>query len=116
VKGADELCVPAGQTPVPTKGYEGGGFKEGSGPELVIRGAAANGHQPGPDWPLIQRLVRIVHTAPGGGLHREELAEKLGIPARGPSMREALMIAYRNRKIDFCRQYVVKPVRPKERP
>jgi hypothetical protein len=61
-----------------------------------------------PDWALIRRLVRIVHNDPCGGLHREELAEKLGLPARAPELTTALMIAYRNRKISFCRQYVVK--------
>jgi hypothetical protein len=58
---------------------------------------------------LINRIARIVHNAPGGGLHRLELADMLGLPARGPSMREALGIAYRRHRIDFCRQYVVKP-------
>jgi hypothetical protein len=66
-----------------------------------------------PDWPLIRQVVRTVHNAPGGGLHRAELAEQLGLPPASPVLREALMIAYRNRKIDFCRQYVVKPA---ERP
>jgi hypothetical protein len=67
-----------------------------------------------PDWALIRTITRIVHSAPGGGLHRDELAERLHLPARGPVLTEALMIAYRNRKIDFCRQYVVKPCKPKE--
>ena len=68
-----------------------------------------------PDWLLIRQITRIVHNAPGGGLHRLELAELLHMPGRGPSMREALGIAYRHRKIDFCRQYVVVaavPLRP----
>jgi hypothetical protein len=63
-----------------------------------------------PDWLLIRQVVRIVHNAPGGGLHRAELAEQLGLPAASPVLREALMIAYRRKQIDFCRQYVVKPV------
>jgi hypothetical protein len=110
VKGSDELCVPAGQDPVPTKGYEGEGVKEGPEPELVILGAAARA----PDWALLQRLVRIVHNDPCGGLHRAELAEKLGLPEHHPSLRKALMVAYRQRRVDFCRQYVVKPVKPGE--
>jgi hypothetical protein len=109
VKGSDELCVPAGQTPVSTKGYEGGGVKKGPEPELVIRDAAVNGHHDGPDWTLLRRLVRIVHNDPCGGLHRGELADKLGLAEHDPSLRKALMVAYRQRRIDFCRQYVVKP-------
>jgi hypothetical protein len=61
-----------------------------------------------PDWLLIRQVVRIVHNAPGGGLHRAELAEKVGLPPDSPALRQALMIAYRNHKISFCRQYVVK--------
>jgi hypothetical protein len=63
-----------------------------------------------PDWPLIRHIVRTVHNDPCGGIHREELAERLHLPARGQCMRDALGIAYRNKKIDFCWQYVVKPV------
>jgi hypothetical protein len=63
-----------------------------------------------PDWPLIREIVRIVHADPCGGIHREDLAEKLHLPGRGQSMRDALGIAYRNKKIDFCWQYVVKPL------
>jgi hypothetical protein len=61
-----------------------------------------------PDWSLINRIVRIVHSAPGGGLHRAELAEKIGLPPESPALRQALMIAYRRHQIDFVRQYVVK--------
>lgn len=64
-----------------------------------------------PDWLLINRINRIVHNAPGGGLCREELAEKLGLPARGQVLTAALMVAYRRKQIDFIRQYVVKPGR-----
>lgn len=65
--------------------------------------------KPAPNWALIRGVTRIVHNAPGGSLHRAELAERTGLPPRSPALREALMIAYRNREIDFCRQYVVKP-------
>ena len=64
-----------------------------------------------PDWPLIRQIVRIVYADPCGGIHREALAGKLHLPARGRSVSDALGIAYRNRKIDFCGQYVVKPVK-----
>jgi hypothetical protein len=67
-----------------------------------------------PDWSLIRQLVRIVHNDPCGGLHRDALAEMLHLPAHGQPMRDALGIAYRNKKIGFCRQYVVKPI-PKEK-
>jgi hypothetical protein len=63
-----------------------------------------------PDWPLIRHIVRIVHNDPCGGIHREALAEQLHLPARGRCLSDALGIAYRNMKIDFCGQYVVKPV------
>jgi hypothetical protein len=63
-----------------------------------------------PDWPLVKEIVRIVHADPCGGIDREDLAEKLRLPARGRYLTDALMIAYRNKKIDFCREYVVKPV------
>ena len=64
-----------------------------------------------PDWPLIREIVRIVCADPCGGIHREALAGKLHLPARGRSVSDALGIAYRNKKIDFCGQYVVKPVK-----
>ncbi len=63
-----------------------------------------------PDWPLIRYIIRTVHADPCGGIHRQALADKTGLPARGRSMRDALGIAYRNKKIDFCGQYVVKPI------
>jgi hypothetical protein len=63
-----------------------------------------------PDWPLIRHIVRIVHADPCGGIHRDALAEQLHLPARGRCLSDALGIAYRNQKIGFCGQYVVKPV------
>jgi hypothetical protein len=63
-----------------------------------------------PDWPLIRHIVRIVHADPCGGIHRQVLAEQLHLPTRGRCMRDALGIAYRHKKIDFCGQYVVKTI------
>ena len=63
-----------------------------------------------PDWLLIRQIVRIVHTDPCGGISREALAEMLHLPACGRVLADALGVAYRNKKIDFCGQYVVKPV------
>lgn len=63
-----------------------------------------------PDWLLIRHIVRIVHADPCGGIHREELARRLHLPARGRCLSDALVIAYKNHKLDFCGQYVVKPV------
>lgn len=63
-----------------------------------------------PDWLLIRQITRIVHNAPAGGLHRLELAEILHMPPSSACLREALMIAYKQKQIDFVRQYVVKPV------
>jgi hypothetical protein len=68
-----------------------------------------------PDWPLIREIVRIVHADPCGGLHREDLAEKLQLPPRGRALTDALMVAYANKRIGFCREYVVKPVQPRRR-
>jgi hypothetical protein len=89
-------------------------------PQIALRGSEREGVERQvslststrlpPDWPLINRLVRIVHNDPCGGLHREALAERLHLPARGRVLGDALGIAYRNKKIDFCGQYVVKPV------
>jgi len=62
-----------------------------------------------PDWRLIREIVRVVSADPCGGIHRAELAERFCLPAYGECMRSALGIAYRHKKIDFCRQYVVRP-------
>ncbi len=64
--------------------------------------------QPSP-WPLIRQIIRIVTAAPGGGLHRAELAGSLRLPPYGEPMRTALMIVYRKGEIDFCGQHVVRP-------
>jgi hypothetical protein len=63
-----------------------------------------------PDWALIRQVVRIVHADPCGGIHREHLAERLRLPPRSRVLGDALAIAYRIGKIDFCGPYVVKPV------
>jgi hypothetical protein len=63
-----------------------------------------------PDWPLIRHIVRIVYADPCGGIHRDALAGRLHLPARGRCLSDALGVAYRHKKIDFCGQYVVKPI------
>ena len=68
-----------------------------------------------PDWSLIKELIRQVHNAPGSGLHRAHLAAIVRLPAHGPCIRDALMIAYKLRKIDFCGQYVVKSLVTRQR-
>lgn len=67
------------------------------------------------DWPVIKRITMIVRAAPGGGLHRDELAERLQ-PLDYATFTESLMIAYRLKRIDFCRQYVVRPATERKRP
>jgi hypothetical protein len=62
-----------------------------------------------PGWPLIKEIIRQVRAAPGGGLHRAELAAILHLPAYGEPLKTALFIAYRKHEIDFCGQYVVRP-------
>ena len=70
----------------------------------------ADAVSPGPpDWPLIRQIIRVVHAAPGGGLHRGELAESLRLPAYGEPLGTALAIAYRQKKIDFCASFAVTP-------
>jgi hypothetical protein len=64
------------------------------------------------DWPLIRYLVRAVCNDPCGGIHRRDLAAMTGLPAHGRCLSDALAIAYKNKKIDFCGQYAVKPVAP----
>jgi hypothetical protein len=64
---------------------------------------------PQPDWVLIRRIVRYVNSAPGGGLHRRELAERTGLPAWGPVMRNALLVAWSRKSVDFCGDWVVMP-------
>jgi hypothetical protein len=92
----------AGQMPSRSERQREGGVKRQVSPSTSTRLP--------PDWPLIRQIVRIVHTDPCGGLHREALAGMLHLPARGRVLGDALGIAYRNKKIDFCGQYVVKPV------
>ena len=62
-----------------------------------------------PSWPLVRAIIRIVHAAPGGGLHRAELAESVHLPPYGEVFKTALMVAYREGEIDFCGRYVVRP-------
>jgi len=62
-----------------------------------------------PDWSLIDGIVREVRAAPGAGLHRESLAERFRLPPYGDCMREALLVAWGQKRIDFCGQYVVVP-------
>lgn len=59
--------------------------------------------------PLARQIVRIVTFAPGGGLHREQVAAAVGLPAYGPELKQALMAAWSRGRIDFVRQYVVAP-------
>lgn len=60
----------------------------------------------------IARIVRFSRY--GGGLHREHLAEILRLDANTPAFKTALMIAYRQRQIDFCGLYVVATTTSKE--
>jgi hypothetical protein len=62
-----------------------------------------------PNWWLIKEIIRQVRTTPGSGIHRADLAAIVSLPAHGPAIRNALMIAYKLRKIDFVGQYVVLP-------
>jgi hypothetical protein len=56
------------------------------------------------------RAVRLVRDAPGGGMHRAELAELLDV--RLGQLWDHLGPACGLKLIDFCRDYVVTPARP----
>lgn len=63
-----------------------------------------------PPAPLITRIARIVNGAPGGGLHRYDLAERCGMTDANRAFTTALLAAYGRRLVDFCGwQYVVAP-------
>jgi hypothetical protein len=62
-----------------------------------------------PNWPLIRAITRIVAAAPGGGLHRAELAGTLHMSPYTDPFKTNLLIAYSRGQVDFCGQYVVKP-------
>lgn len=62
-----------------------------------------------PDWLLIRAVIRAVNDPRwAGGVHRQHLAELVGVPPHGPDLRQAIGIAWRTRKIDACGQYIVK--------
>jgi hypothetical protein len=67
-----------------------------------------------PDWVLIRRLVRITVSAPGGGLHRAELADRASIAAWSDVFKHSLMVAYSRHLIDFCGQYAAAPANRKD--
>jgi DNA-binding MarR family transcriptional regulator len=95
-KQSDESCSNPRSDPVPDEGHRRGRVDRGE-----------------PDWSLYRQIIRIVHADPRGGLHRDELAEKCGVPPRGKAIGQALAITYRRGHIDYCGQYVVKVI-PKE--
>lgn len=61
-----------------------------------------------PDWSLIRQIIRRVEADPCGAMHRADLAAVFGLPAYGELMRAAVGIAWQHRKIDCCRDYVVR--------
>ena len=62
-----------------------------------------------PSWPLVRAIIRVVYATPGDGLHRAELAGRLGLSSYGEAFKTALMIAYKRGELDFCGQYAVRP-------
>jgi hypothetical protein len=101
-----------GYSTSPERGYfvSGNGRSGPVSDEGHRRGRGKEGAALPPDWTLVRQLIRIVHADPCGGIHREELAERLRQPADGQLFTTALMIAYRRKQIDYCGQYVVKPI------
>jgi hypothetical protein len=55
-----------------------------------------------PPWQLIRQIIRSVHAAPAGGLHRADLAGLVHLPPHGEAFKAALMIAYKRGEVDFC--------------
>jgi DNA-binding transcriptional MocR family regulator len=78
------------------------------------RGRVKEGSALPPDWSLIKQIVRIVNDDPCGGIHRDELAEKLHMPPGSKALGQALAIATRRGQIDWCGRYAVKVI-PKEK-
>jgi len=61
-----------------------------------------------PDWTLVWRLIRIVTADPCCGIHRDALADRLGLSPYDSELSRAIGIAYRKKKIDCCDRYIVK--------
>jgi hypothetical protein len=51
------------------------------------------------------RIAAIVRSDPAGGIHRADLADRLGLP--WAELRPGLFLAYRKRWTDFCGPYIV---------
>ena len=62
-----------------------------------------------PEWPLARRIAILVAGAPGRGMRRDELLERLGMS--WADVKPSAMLAYKRGGIDFCRDYVVAPMR-----
>jgi hypothetical protein len=118
-KVSDEVLQTPTSGPLSDEGLVKGEVEQGQVSQLVGRNAAvapggggsANGPaKMPPDWPLMKRLIGRVRNDDCGGLHRLALADELRVPPGSRAFTNALMIAYANKKIDFCGQYVVKPI------
>jgi hypothetical protein len=67
-----------------------------------------------PPGPLPARIARTVAAAPGGGLHRYELAQRVGLADSDRVFTRALLACYGRRLVDFCGwQWVVAPASSK---
>jgi hypothetical protein len=111
--GKPPLQAEKGNSDVPEKGNSTATEPQatpGIAPRAHQGGRVNKGTLP-PDWALIRQIIRIVHNDPCGGLHRDALAERCGVAPRTKYLDRALAIAYRRKKIGFCGQYVVKPVK-----
>jgi hypothetical protein len=98
-KGTTSRTEPQVTTDIAPRAHQGGRVNKGALP---------------PDWSLIRQIVRIVNDDPCGGIHRDELAEKLHMPPGSKALGQALAIATRRRQIDWCGRYAVKVI-PKEK-
>ena len=65
--------------------------------------------RPEPEWILARRMAQLVADSPGRGMHRDELLERLGMP--WVDVKPSAMLAYKRGGIDFCRDYVIAPMR-----
>lgn len=59
------------------------------------------------DWRMARRIASLAALEPGHGIHRNDLARRLG--SLGPELGRWIMLAYCRGMVDCVRDYVVAP-------
>jgi hypothetical protein len=63
-----------------------------------------------PDWSLIRFIARTAADPRwSGGIRREHLAELAGLQPHGRPFTDALAVAIRTHRVDFCEGFIVPP-------